>query len=109
MVLSFVLILLRFSHPAVRLKIKKIFNPTYEIKLEEEEEEEDSSSNNNPEEEPWLGSLLESIKGSQILSFLSAILVTFAEQRNKIQKEGTMSKFSFAKNYKLKLNESMTD
>jgi hypothetical protein len=56
-----------------------------------------------------LGSLLESIKGSQILSFLSAILVTFAEQKNKIQKEGTITKFSFAKNYKLKLNESMTD
>ena len=73
---------IRYHHPAVKGTIKKklrlIFSPKkisddiFEDVLSGEEEVEVEDYN-------WLGSLLESIRGSQVFSFLTGMLVSHIE------------------------------
>lgn len=69
--LSYVLFVLRFSHPILQLRLRKIFG------ILRPSDEETDGNRNDEEENSWVGCLIESIKGSQILSFLSAITIGF--------------------------------
>ena len=72
---------MRFSHPAVTEKIKQIFRAKKKTSLELvvslSEEEESSEVKYN-----WLGSLLESIRGSQVYSILVGMLLSHIDFKN---------------------------
>lgn len=86
------LALLRFSHPAVSSKIKSCFK---KMKSCKEENEADISAlfevtereyDLNREQYNWLGCLLESIRGSQVYSFLVGILVSHIDFKSDVIK-----------------------
>lgn len=91
--LSYFLVLLRFAHPVVRIRLRQLLCGD-----EKSEEEED----------PWLGNLLESIKGSQIISIFSGILITTAHYEHKIP-QGAIGEQHFRTNYVMGLNEAISD
>lgn len=69
--LSYVQIFIRLNHPILKIKLKKILCcKSDDISLDEE--------GLSLEDETWLGGLLESIKGSQIISFITGILINFS-------------------------------
>ena len=54
----------------------------------------------------WLGSLLESIRGSQVFSFLTGMLITHIEFKNE---SGSIKEIDFTTHYVFKIDEFSAD
>ena len=98
--LSYFQIFIRLNHPIVRIKIKHYLCCF---------KNNDVSSDDyvSLDEDVWLGSLLESIKGSQILSFITGILIGVTTHKDRVPK--VLTPYHFSRSYIVQLNENITD
>jgi hypothetical protein len=75
LVRGFFLCILRYKHPAVKHYLRNLLKKTRNTDDIDPLEE----LNSKELEYNWLGSLLESIRASQVLSFLTGMLVSYVE------------------------------
>ena len=95
--LSFALIFLRWSHPILQYRVRMLLCGKEDMSQLEEEENREMLENDT-----WLGCLLESIKGSQILSFIAGISISFTQHEQNLPRE--LTPYHFTKVYVIKLN-----
>ena len=96
-ILSFASALLRIGHPLVLQKIKDRFHYN---------EIQSQPIDNQSQELSWMTSLVDSIKGSQVLSFIQAILINYIENTQK--QTNNLTPYHFRRQYSFVIDEHVT-